>query len=109
MLYHLSYGPTTCVCSQHGTRGTELTDEPPYSLLRIGSLTRLDLHHHTPLGPNQLAWNPDMEEADDRPPAMILIDNYFAVYRNRRRPLISGDAPQFVVAAGLRGRREGRY
>jgi hypothetical protein len=24
---------------------------------------------------------------------MILIDNYFAVYRNRRRALISGDAP----------------
>jgi hypothetical protein len=35
-----------------------------------------------------------MEEAGDRPPAMILIDNYFAVYRNRRRALISGDAPQ---------------
>jgi len=35
-----------------------------------------------------------MEEVPDRPPAMILIDNYFAVYRNRRRALISGDAPQ---------------
>jgi hypothetical protein len=34
-----------------------------------------------------------MEEAEDRPPAMILIDNYFAVYRNRRRALVSGDAP----------------
>ncbi len=37
-----------------------------------------------------------MEEAPDRPPAMILIDNYFAVYRNRRRALISGEAPQGV-------------
>ena len=37
-----------------------------------------------------------MEEAPDRPPAMILIDNYFAVYRNRRRALISGQAPQGV-------------
>jgi hypothetical protein len=31
-----------------------------------------------------------MEEAQDRPPAMILIDKYFSVYRNRRRALISG-------------------
>ena len=31
---------------------------------------------------------------------MILIDNYFAVYRNRRRALISGEAPQ-----GARGGR----
>lgn len=44
----------------------------------VRSLTRLGLHHHT-----VLAWNPEMEEALDRPPAMILIDNYFAVYRNR--------------------------
>jgi hypothetical protein len=34
-----------------------------------------------------------MEEAGDRPPSMILIDNYFAVYRKRRRVLISGKAP----------------
>ncbi len=59
-----------------------------------GSLAILDLHRHTPLGLNQLAWDPDLEEADDRPPAMILIDNYFAVYRNRCRALISGDAAQ---------------
>ena len=40
-----------------------------------------------------------MEEAEDRPPAMILIDNYFAVYRNRRRALISGDPPRGRAAA----------
>jgi hypothetical protein len=68
---------------------------PPFPVWnKSGSLAIPDLHHHTPLGPNQLAWNPDLEEAGDRPPAMIPIDNYFAVYRNRRRALVSGDAPQ---------------
>ena len=46
-----------------------------------------------------------MEEAQDRPPAMILIDSYFAVYRNRRRTLISGEAPdagERVPQGGLR-------
>lgn len=61
----------------------------------MGSLARLDLYHH-----RAQAWNPEMEEALDRPPAMILIDNYFAVYRKRRRALISGEAPR-----GLKGDR----
>ena len=39
------------------------------------SLTRLGLQQ------DSLVWNPDMEEVSDRPPSMILIDNYFAVYR----------------------------
>jgi hypothetical protein len=73
-----------------------------------GSLAIPDLHRHTPLGPNQLAWNPDLEEADDRPPAMILIDTYFAVYRNRRRALISGDAPQGADAGRPMHAREWR-
>lgn len=55
--------------------------------IRYGSLARLDLHRHSSL-------DPEMEEAPDRPPAMILIDNHFAVYRNHRRALISGDAPR---------------
>ena len=54
-----------------------------------------------------LMFGADMEEADDRPPAIILIDNDFAVYRNRRRVLISGDAPQRKILAN-RGAVVGR-
>jgi len=50
------------------------------------------------MGPNSrrerhqspLVWSPDMEEAAEQPPHMILLDPYFAVYRERRRKLISG-------------------
>jgi len=34
-----------------------------------------------------------MEEAGERPPYILMIDNYFAVYRGRRRKLISGKPP----------------
>ena len=34
-----------------------------------------------------------MEEASERPPYTLMIDNYFAVYRGRRRKLISGKPP----------------
>ncbi len=34
-----------------------------------------------------------MEEANDQPPHMILLDPYFVVYRGRRRKLISGKPP----------------
>ncbi|MDP3723235.1 MAG: hypothetical protein Q8R91_07055 [Candidatus Omnitrophota bacterium] len=34
-----------------------------------------------------------MEEAGERPPYILMIDNYFAIYRRRRRALISGEAP----------------
>ena len=34
-----------------------------------------------------------MEEASERPPYILMIDNYFAVYRGRRRKLISGKPP----------------
>ncbi len=37
-----------------------------------------------------------MEEAGDCPPSMILIDKYFAVYRKRRRALISGEPPAWL-------------
>ncbi|MFQ5889155.1 MAG: hypothetical protein ACE5JR_03775 [Gemmatimonadota bacterium] len=39
---------------------------------------------------------------------MILIDNYFAVYRNRRRALISGEAPQGAGAGRPMQAREWR-
>jgi len=41
-----------------------------------------------------------MEEAGEPPPSILLIDNYFAVYRKRRRALISGEVPP-----GLTGER----
>ena len=34
-----------------------------------------------------------MEEAGERPPYILMIDNYFAIYQRRRRALISGAAP----------------
>ena len=34
-----------------------------------------------------------MEEAGERPPSILMIDNYFAIYQRRRRVLISGKAP----------------
>ena len=53
----------------------------------MGSLTRLGLQQ----GP--LTWNPDMEEASESPPYILMIDNYFAIYQRRRRALIGGEAP----------------
>ena len=41
-----------------------------------------------------------MEEVVERPLSILMIDNYFAVYRKRRRVLISGKAP-----LGLGGHR----
>ena len=32
-----------------------------------------------------LPWDPDMEEATDQPPHLILLDPSFLVYRKRRR------------------------
>jgi hypothetical protein len=34
-----------------------------------------------------------MEEAGERPPCILMIDNYFVIYKRRRRTLISGKAP----------------
>ncbi|MFQ5550437.1 MAG: hypothetical protein ACE5FJ_04275, partial [Gemmatimonadales bacterium] len=47
----------------------------------------------------------------DRPPAMILIDNYFAVYRNRRRPLHARAwrAYQNLMSAEPAWERDERY
>ena len=36
-----------------------------------------------------LVWSPDMAEVAEQPPHMILIDNDFAIYRRRRRRLVS--------------------
>lgn len=34
-----------------------------------------------------------MEGASERPPSILMIDNYFVIYKRRRRVLISGTAP----------------
>ena len=60
----------------------------------MGSLIRLGLQQ------GSLVWSPDMEEASERPPYILMIDNYFAIYQRRRRALISGVAPP-----GLGGNR----
>ena len=38
-----------------------------------------------------------MDEAADRPPCMLMVDKYFAVYQRRRRRLVSGEAPAELV------------
>lgn len=38
---------------------------------------------------SSLPWDPDLEEATDQPPHMILLDPYLVVYRRRRHRLIS--------------------
>ncbi len=55
-----------------------------------GSLIRLGLQQGPP------SWDPDLDEAAESPPSILLIDNYFAVYRGRRRALISGTAPAWL-------------
>ncbi|MBI2820183.1 MAG: hypothetical protein HYX73_09410 [Acidobacteria bacterium] len=52
------------------------------------------------LQPTPLAWDPEMEEAPERPLFMLMIDDYFTVYQRRRRRLVSGEAP-----VGLAGDR----
>ena len=64
----------------------------------MGSLIRPGLHQRPPLcpachGKGNLLWDNEMEEANDQPPHMILLDPYFVVYRGRRRRLISGKPP----------------
>lgn len=41
-----------------------------------------------------------MDEAVERPPYMLMIDEYFTVYQRRRRRIVSGEAP-----AGVNGGR----
>jgi hypothetical protein len=43
-----------------------------------------------------LAWDPELEEATERPPYMLMIDDYFTVYQRRRRRLVSGKPPAGV-------------
>ena len=49
----------------------------------MGSNSRRERHQ------SQLVWEPDMEEATEQPPHMILLDPYLVVYRRHRRRLIS--------------------
>ena len=60
----------------------------------MGSLVTPNLHRAP------LAWDPEMDEAAERPPFMLMIDEYFTVYQGRRRRLVSGKAP-----AGVNGGR----
>lgn len=39
-----------------------------------------------------------MDEVPDRPPFMLMIDNYFTVYQGRRRALVTGEAPAGLPA-----------
>ena len=36
-----------------------------------------------------MPWDPDLEEASDTPPYILLIDNWFPICRKRRRKLVS--------------------
>lgn len=45
-----------------------------------------------------LAWDPEMDEAPDRPPFMLMIDSYFTVYQGRRRTIVTGEAPAGLPA-----------
>lgn len=56
----------------------------------MGSLTRPGLQQRP------LPWDPDLDESAEQTPSILLIDNYFAVYRGRRRALISGTAPAWL-------------
>lgn len=38
----------------------------------------------------------EMEEVAERPPFMLMRDDYFTVYQRRRRRLVSGEAPEGV-------------
>ena len=38
---------------------------------------------------SQLAWDPDLEEARDAPPYILLIDNWFPIRPRRRRKPVS--------------------
>jgi len=40
-----------------------------------------------------------MDEAAERPPYMLMIDEYFTVYQRRRRRLVSGKAPVGLAGA----------
>lgn len=56
----------------------------------VGSLVKPNFRQ------DPLAWDPEMDEATQRPPYMLMIDEYFTVYQHRRRRLVSGEAPEGV-------------
>ena len=61
----------------------------------------------SPSAANQtpVIWDPDMEEADEEPPYLILHNEYFTVYKHRRRKLLSGQPPPALDARrGISGR-----
>ncbi|OFW17182.1 MAG: hypothetical protein A3H27_17875 [Acidobacteria bacterium RIFCSPLOWO2_02_FULL_59_13] len=56
----------------------------------VGCHVKPNLHQGT------LAWDPEMDEATERPPYMLMIDEYFMVYQRRRRRFVSGEAPKGI-------------
>ena len=49
----------------------------------MGSISRRERQQ------TSLPWDPDLEEAAEQPPHLILLDPSFLVYRGRRRKLVS--------------------
>ena len=61
----------------------------------------------SPSAANQapLTWDPDMEEASEEPPYLILPNEYFTVYEHGRRNLLSGQHPPALDGQhGIRAR-----
>lgn len=59
----------------------------PLDSKKLRSLTRPGLQQ------GALSWDSDLEEAGERPPWILMIDNYFTIYKRRRRLLVSGQGP----------------
>jgi len=52
-----------------------------------------------------LLWDPEMEEAGNEPHYILLSNNYFTVYKHRRRKLLSGQPPPALDGQrGIRAR-----
>jgi hypothetical protein len=60
----------------------------------MGSNARLERQQ------SSLAWDPEMEEATEQPPHLILLDPSFLVYRRRQRKLISGKVGTLQTVLG---------
>ena len=49
---------------------------------------------------SRLAWDPDLEEAADVPPYILLIENWFPIRPRRRQGLIRNPVKQAVSTLG---------
>ena len=52
-----------------------------------GNATFLRVQRQTRAPPEAPALDPDLEEASEAPPYILLIDNWFPIHRRRRRRL----------------------